>query len=216
MPIISLNTGQVKEINQNGRVTTTAIYKTPVFESREVHTLGIEGDMQADLKVHGGTEKAVYAYPVEHYDYWKTLLEREDLPHGVFGENLSISEYLEDNVYFGDIFKAGSAELQVTMARQPCSKLNLRFDDKQMVKKFLASGRSGFYFRVLKPGKVKAGDTFTRIAMSPDRFSIREFNLVYNKDKDNITLLKRVIKAKDVPLKYKERLGDHLRKLQEA
>ncbi|MDN5216263.1 MOSC domain-containing protein [Fulvivirgaceae bacterium BMA12] len=216
MPIISLNTGKVKEINQNGHVTTTAIFKTPVLESREVHPLGIEGDMQANLKVHGGTEKAVYAYPVEHYDYWKTLLKREDLPFGMFGENLSISEYLEDDVYFGDIFKVGSAELQVTMARQPCAKLNLRFDDNQMVKKFLASGRSGFYFRVLKPGEVKAGDTFTRIAVSSDRFSIREFNLVYNKDKDNIALLKRVIKAKDVPLKYKERLGEHLKKLQEA
>ena len=216
MPIISLNTGEVREINQNGQVITTAIYKTPVMESREVHPLGIAGDMQANLEVHGGTEKAVYAYPIEHYDYWKALLKREDLPFGMFGENLSTSEYLEDNVYFGDIFRAGSAELQVTRPRRPCLKLNLRFDDKQMVKKFLASGRSGFYFRVLKPGKVKAGDAFTRIAVSPDRFSIREFNLVYNNDKDNIALLKRVVKAKDVPMKYKEQLGEHLRKLQEA
>lgn len=216
MSILSLNIGQVREINRNGNIVSTAIYKTPVSGSLQVHNLGIEGDQQANLKVHGGVDKAVYAYPSEHYDYWKKLLEREDLPYGMFGENLTVSGYLEDQVYFGDVFEAGSARLQITMPRQPCLKLNLKFEDNQMAKKFLASGRSGFYFRVLKTGMIKAGDQFTRIATSADQLSIREFNLVYNKEKNNIPLLKKVIESKDVPLQYREHFSEHLDKLTEA
>ena len=216
MSIVSVNTGQIREINRNGKIITTGIYKTSVEGPLQVHDLGIEGDKQADLRVHGGVDKAVYAYPEEHYDYWKTLLGRPDLPYGMFGENLTITGYLEDHVYFGDIFEVGSAELQVTMPRQPCSKLNLKFNDNQMIKRFLASGKSGFYFRVLKPGTVKAGDPFTRIATSADQLSIQEFNLVYNKEKNNIALLKKVIKSKDVPLKYRERFSEHLSSLSGA
>ena len=216
MSIISLNIGQIREINQNGNIVSTAIYKTPVSGALQVHNLGIEGDQQANLKVHGGVDKAVYAYPSGHYDYWKKLLGREDLPYGMFGENLTISGYLEDQVYFGDVFEAGSVRLQVTMPRQPCSKLNLKFEDNQMAKKFLASGRSGFYFRVLKTGMIKAGDQFTRIATSADQLSIQEFNLVYKIEKNNIPLLKKVIKSKDVPLQYREHFSEHLDKLTEA
>ena len=216
MSIISLNIGQIREINQNGNIISTAIYKTPVSGALQVHNLGIEGDQQANLKVHGGVDKAVYAYPSGHYDYWKKLLGREDLPYGMFGENLTISGYLEDQVYFGDVFEAGSVRLQVTMPRQPCSKLNLKFEDNQMAKKFLASGRSGFYFRVLKTGMIKAGDQFTRIATSTDQLSIQEFNLVYKIEKNNIPLLKKVIKSKDVPLQYREHFSEHLDKLTEA
>lgn len=210
MHIVSLNTGRVREIKQNGKVITTGIYKESVSEALQVHELGIEGDQQANLKVHGGVDKAVYAYPVEHYDYWKELLGRDTLPYGMFGENLSCAGYLENSVYFGDIFEAGTAELQVTMPRQPCSKLNLKFGDNQMARKFLASGRSGFYLRVLKPGMIKAGDSFTRISTSPYQLSINEFNLVFSKEKNNIDLLKKVIEARDVPLKYREQFGKHL------
>ena len=216
MCIVSLNTGQVREINQNGKIITTGIYKTPVKGALQVNDLGIEGDRQADLRVHGGVDKAVYAYPAEHYDYWRELLGRDDLPYGMFGENLTITGYIEDSVYFGDVFKAGSAELQVTTPRQPCSKLNLKFEDKHMAKKFLASGKSGFYFRVLKTGKVKAGDQLIKIATSSDQLSIEEFNLVYNKDKNNISLLKKVVEAKDVPSKYRERFSEHLSNLLEV
>ena len=216
MSIISLNIGQIREINQNGNIVSTAIYKTPVSGALQVNNLGIEGDQQANLKVHGGVDKAVYAYPSEHYDYWKKLLGREDLPYGMFGENLTISGYLEDQVYFGDVFEAGSVRLQITMPRQPCSKLNLKFEDNQMAKKFLASGRSGFYFRVLKTGMIKAGDQFTRIATSADQLSIQEFNLVNKVEKNNIPLLKKVIKSKDVPLQYREHFSEHLDKLMEA
>ena len=216
MQIVSLNTGQIREINQNGKIITTAIYKTPVDRSLEVHSLGIEGDQQADLRVHGGVDKAVYAYPAEHYDYWQKLLNSNELPYGMFGENITTSGYPEDQVYFGDVFQAGTAELQVTRPRQPCSKLNLKFNDNRMAKKFLASGRSGFYFRVLKPGRIKAGDPFTRVATSPDRFSIHEFNVVYSKEKNNIGLLKKVVKVKDVPLKYREQFREHLNGLLEV
>ena len=210
MHIVSLNTGRIREITQNGKVITTGIYKEPVSGALQVQELGIDGDQQANLKVHGGVDKALYAYPVEHYDYWKALLDKDALPFGMFGENLTCSGYLESNVYVGDIFEAGTVQLQVTMPRQPCSKLNLKFGDNQMARKFLASGKSGFYLRVLKPGMIKAGDAFTRTTTSPHQFSINEFNLVFNKEKNNINLLKKVIEVRDVPLKYREHFGKHL------
>ena len=123
-----------------------------------VRRLGLNGDQQADLSVHGGVQKAVYAYPTEHYEYWRCELRRS-LAFGMFGENLTTSGLIESSIRIGDLFGVGSAELIVTQPRFPCYKLGIKFGNMDMVQKFVASGRSGFYFAVAVEGDVAAGDS---------------------------------------------------------
>lgn len=135
-------------------------------------TLNLEGDRQADLSVHGGPNKAVYAYPSEHYPYWKNELPRADLPWGAFGENLTTAGLLETNVCIGDRFAIGTTEVVVTQPRLPCFKLNLKFDREDLAKRFLASRRSGFYLRVLREGEIGAGDEIVSVHRNEQRVSV--------------------------------------------
>jgi MOSC domain-containing protein YiiM len=147
MRVVSVNVGLPREVMWHGRSVTTGIYKEPVAGRVTLRTLNLEGDRQADLSVHGGKDKAVYCYPIEHYDYWKKELPGRDLPLGVFGENFTTDGLLEDSVHLGDRFSVGSAEVVVTQPRLPCYKLGVRFGSDDMVRRFLASGRSGFMLR---------------------------------------------------------------------
>jgi MOSC domain-containing protein YiiM len=156
--LISLNTGRPREVVVNGRVVRTSIWKKPREGRLHVKALNIEGDEQSDLSVHGGTFKAVYCYPSEHYGYWRRELPHADLPWGVFGENLTTEGLLETDVRIGDRLAIGGAEFLVTQPRQPCFKLGIRFGRDDMIKRFLASGRSGFYVRVVREGDIAAGD----------------------------------------------------------
>lgn len=158
MKLISLNTGRPREVVVNGRVVRTSIWKKPREGRLHVKALNIEGDEQSDLSVHGGTFKAVYCYPSEHYGYWRRELPHADLPWGVFGENLTTEGLLETDVRIGDRLAIGGAEFLVTQPRQPCFKLGIRFGRDDMIKRFLASGRSGFYVRVVREGDIAAGD----------------------------------------------------------
>lgn len=158
MKLVSVNVGRPRTVDWRGRRVRTAIWKVPVPGRVRVTRLSLEGDKQADLRVHGGPDKAVYAYPSEHYEFWARELPGTELPWGAFGENFTTEGLLERDVRIGDCFRAGSAELQVTDPRMPCYKLGVRFDRDDMVKRFLASGRSGFYLAVLSEGEVAAGD----------------------------------------------------------
>ena len=158
MNIISLNVGLPRDVLWHGRTVTTGIYKQPIQGRIALRTLNLDGDRQADLTVHGGAQKAVYCYPVEHYGYWKKELPGRELPTAIFGENFTIEGLLEDSVYLGDRFLIGSAQVVVTQPRLPCYKLGVRFESDDMVKPFLASGRSGFYLAVTQEGEVAAGD----------------------------------------------------------
>jgi MOSC domain-containing protein YiiM len=158
MKIISVNLGQPRTVDWNGRSVTTAFFKAPVKGRVKVRKLGLEGDKQADLKVHGGPKKAVYAYPSEHYDYWRKELPGVDLPWGSFGENLSVKGLSEDKLRIGDRLEVGSSVLSVTKPRLPCFKMNVRFQRDDMMKRFQAAGLSGFYLEVVKQGELKAGD----------------------------------------------------------
>jgi MOSC domain-containing protein YiiM len=162
--IVSLNVGLPREVAWRGRTVRTGIFKAPVTGSLRARASGLEGDGQADLSVHGGRDKAVYGYPAEHYGYWTEVLPEAELPWGAFGENLTTRGLLEDDVHIGDRFRVGSAELVATQPRTPCFKLGLRHDRPGLVKQFLRSGRSGFYFSVLVAGAVEAGDRIERIA----------------------------------------------------
>ena len=141
MKVISVNVGLPRDVVWKGRTVTTGIFKAPVEGRIKLATLNFEGDRQADLKVHGGKEKAVYAYPVEHYEFWTVELPGVPLPWGSFGENLTIDGFFEDRVYVGDKFRIGSAELMLTQPRLPCYKLGVKFQRDDIIQRFLDSRR---------------------------------------------------------------------------
>lgn len=163
MKLVSLNCGLPRQVVWHGMNVTTGIYKDPIKGRVAVRKLNLDGDRQADLKVHGGADKAVYCYPVEHYDYWRSELPVRELSLGMFGENFTIDGLFEDAVNVGDRFSIGSAEVVVTQPRLPCYKLGIRFQSDDMVKRFLASRRTGFYLAVTREGEVGAGDEIRRV-----------------------------------------------------
>lgn len=163
MKLVSVNCGLPREVVWHGMNVTTGIYKDPIKGRVAVRKLNLNGDRQADLKVHGGADKAVYCYPVEHYDYWRSELPGQELSLGMFGENFTIDGLFEDAVNIGDRFSIGSAEVVVTQPRLPCYKLGIRFQSDDMVKRFLASRRTGFYLAVTREGEVGAGDEIRKV-----------------------------------------------------
>ncbi|HTO68941.1 MAG TPA: MOSC domain-containing protein [Myxococcota bacterium] len=174
MKLVSVNVGLPREVDANGHRVRTSIWKAPVAGRVRVRTLNLDGDRQSDLSVHGGVDKAVYAYPSEHYAFWQRELGRAELPWGAFGENLTTEGLLDDEVAIGDRVRAGTAELEVTQPRMPCFKLALRFERPDLVKRFQKSGRTGFYFRVLQEGEVGAGDALELMRAPGDRVSIAD------------------------------------------
>jgi len=157
--VLSVNLGTPKEIGNFGRKKVlSAIYKSAVKGEVTVLKLNLEGDKQADLRVHGGEYKAVYGYASENYSYWRKQFPDLDMPWGTFGENLTTEGLLEDSIHPGDQLKIGSAELEITQPRFPCYKLGMKFGTDRMVDLFTHSQRPGFYMRVVKEGKLKAGD----------------------------------------------------------
>lgn len=177
--LISVQVGVPRTVMLNGEAVSTGIFKSPVRKRIHMGALDLEGDQQADLSVHGGRDKAVYAYPSEHYPFWMKELPGVELPWGAFGENLTTSGWLEKDVCVGDRFAIGSAEVVVTQPRLPCFKLNLKFDRDDMIKRFLASGFTGFYFRVLREGEIGAGDEIVRVHQDENRVSISDILQVY-------------------------------------
>jgi MOSC domain-containing protein YiiM len=217
MKIVSLNVGVPRAYEVPGGQIITGIFKQPVQGRVTLRRLNLDGDRQADLTVHGGPYKAVYAYPHEHYDYWRSALPHRELPLGVFGENFTTEGVLETNAHVGDTFTVGTAEVTVTQPRQPCYKLNVRFQDDFMVKRFLASGRSGFYLSVTKPGEVAAGDEITPLARDPQAISIADFNRLYvakDYDRDDIRTMERLTRIAALPEDWKEHFRQRLAALQ--
>src|SRR5713226_4461265 len=158
MRVVSVNVGLPREVMWKGKRVTTGIFKEPVEGRVMMRTLNLDGDLQADLTVHGGPNKAAYVYPSEHYDYWRGELDDKTLPWGMFGENLTTEGLLEDAVNIGDRFRIGSAEVMVTEPRMPCYKLGVKFGRDDIIKRFSRSACTGFYFAVLREGEVGAGD----------------------------------------------------------
>ena len=175
MKIVSLNIGLPREVQWHGQPVTTGIFKSPTSSRVRLRKLNLDGDRQADLTVHGGEHKAVYCYPIEHYAYWKKKLPGRDLPLGAFGENFTTEGLLEEDVHLGDRFAINDAEVIVTQPRLPCYKLGIRFQADDMVKKFLASRRIGFYVAVTREGEVAAGDEIVPVARNATSPSIADF-----------------------------------------
>jgi MOSC domain-containing protein YiiM len=171
--LVSVNVGLPRLVSFQGEPVETAIFKDPVAGPVRVQRLNLEGDRQADLSVHGGTNKAVYAYPAGHYPLWREELGTE-LGWGAFGENLTVSGLTEDDVHIGDRLRIGSAEFVVTQPRTPCYKLNVRFGRADMVKRFHRSGRSGFYLAVTREGIVTAGDEIEIASRDTEGISVAD------------------------------------------
>ncbi len=168
MKLISVNTGLPREVLWHGRTVTTAIYKQPVQGRVALRKLNLDGDRQADLSVHGGEYKAVYCYPLAHYDYWKHELPGRDLPMAIFGENFTTDGLLESSVHLGDQFSVGSAQVVVTQPRLPCYKLGVRFQSDDMVRRFLASGRTGYVAKRYRDDDVASLHRALRVAALPE------------------------------------------------
>lgn len=184
----------------------TAIFKEPVAGAVAIRKLNLAGDQQADLTVHGGTEKAVYAYPAEHYDYWREQLPDARLSWGAFGENLTTEGLREDSVFIGDRLRVGSATLMVTQPRMPCYKLQLKFGRDDMIKKFLISGRCGIYFSVVEEGEVSAGSEIEFLSRDSNRVSIADICQLFLGQSRDQELLHRVLNLSALPAGWKAEL----------
>jgi MOSC domain-containing protein YiiM len=204
MKLLSVNVGLPREIEWKGKLIRTSIFKAPVPGRVRVSQLNLEGDQQSDLSVHGGIDKAVYAYPSEHYPFWHQELPGMDLPWGVFGENFTTDGLLEDAVHIGDRLRVGSAEFVVTQPRMPCFKLGIRFDRPDIVKRFLQSGRSGFYFAVLKEGEVTVGDSIELLKRDEHGVTVADVVNLYGRDVTNQELLRRVSEVPSLPESWRD------------
>ena len=200
MKLLSINVGLPREVERNGRTVRTSIFKAPVSGRVQARKLNLDGDEQSDLRVHGGVYKAVYVYPSEHYAFWRGELPEADLSWGGFGENFTTQGPLDDKaVHVGDRFRIGSAEFVVTQPRIPCFKLGIRFGRADMVKRFLHSGRNGFYFAVAEEGEVAPGDSIELVASDKNGITVAEIVELYTADAAKQDVLQRVSELPSLP-----------------
>ncbi len=204
MKLLSLNVSRPRLIVYNGETINTGIFKQPVTGPVQLRTLNLDGDRQADLTVHGGPFKAVYAYPSEHYEFWRHELPGIDLPWGAFGENFTTEEMFEADLHIGDRLKIGSTVVMVRQTRTPCYKLAAKFRRDDMIDRFLASGRSGVYFSVEQEGTVSVGDSFEFLTRAPDAITIDDMNRALVFDRHNRSLLEKAIATPALPETWRE------------
>jgi len=226
MKLVSLNVGLPREVTWHGMTVSTGIFKQPVNGRVALRQLNLDGDRQADLSVHGGKYKAVYCYPLQHYEYWKKELPGHELPLGVFGENFTMDfgpkdvpprsndpASPEDTIHIGDRFSVGSAEVVVTQPRLPCYKLGIRFQMDDMVKRFLASGRSGFYLAVTREGEVEVGDEMTPLSQDPNAVPVSAITKLYiakSYSAEDLILTRRALAIAALPESWKEYFRERL------
>ena len=205
MKLVSVNVGLPREIEWKGKVIRTSIFKAPVSGRVRLTKLNLDGDRQSDLSVHGGIDKAVYVYPSEHYSFWWQEFPKAEMPWGMFGENFTTEGSLEDGtVRIGDRFRIGSAEFVVTQPRMPCFKLGIRFGRVDIIKRFLYSGRSGFYFAVSAEGEVGAGDAIELLSRNEHGMTVADVVNLYTADAGNQDLLRRASELAALPESWRK------------
>lgn len=210
MELISVNVGLPREVVWKGKTVTTGIFKEPVRTRVRLRSLNLDGDGQADLTVHGGLEKAVYVYPLEHYDYWRSELPDTELTMGNFGENFTTTGLREEELNIGDRFQIGTVQLMVTQPRMPCYKLGIRFGRPDMVKRFLASRRTGFYFSVLQEGEVGVGDTLELVSRDTNNITVADITKLYTREKTDPELLQRAAQLEPLPASWRDYFQEQL------
>src|SRR6185437_195438 len=204
MKLISVNVGLPREIAVDGKIVRTSIWKSPIQGRVHVSTLNLDGDQQSDLSVHGGVDKAVYLYPSEHYSYWRNQQPDAELPWGAFGENFTSQDILENQIRIGDRIRIGSADFMVTQPRMPCFKLGIRFNRRDMVKRFFESQRTGLYLSVIREGEVKNGDAIEFIEKQETGLTITDIMNLYSIDSRNQELLRRATEVPALPQSWKD------------
>jgi MOSC domain-containing protein YiiM len=210
MKLISLNVGLPRHVTFRGEMVTTGIFKEPIHHRTKLRKLNLDGDKQADLTVHGGVDKAVYSYPEEHYRFWQKELPDMYLSCGMFGENFTTEGLFEDNVNIGDQFRIGTAIVIATQPRMPCYKLGVKFGRMDIIKRFLASGLTGIYFKVLQEGEVGAGDVIELIRRDDNNVTVKDVVRIYTVDKDDVQTMERAIKVKDLPVGWRSHFIEQL------
>src|SRR5688572_6121617 len=209
--VVSVNVGQPRPVTYRGKTVQTGIWKFPVAGPVAIVGDNLVGDRQADLRVHGGRDKAIYGYPSEHYPWWRERLPGADLGWGAFGENLTVEGLREDEVRIGDRYRVGAAELMVTQPRTPCFKLGIRFNRPQLVKEFLRAERSGFYFAILQPGPIAAGDPITLVHTDAESLTVTDLvRIGIAGDDADPTLLARAVALPGLATVWREELGERL------
>jgi len=208
MKIVSVNVGLPRSVLWKGTTVSTGIFKSPVEGVVPVKRLNLRGDEQADLTVHGGLYKAVYGYPSEHYGFWRQELPQADLSWGAFGENLTTDGLMEDNLFIGDRLRIGSALLMVTQPRVPCYKITIRFERDDMIKRFIASNTSGFYFSVLEEGDVAAGSSIEIVHRDAAKESVADINQLYYGTSRSQDLLERAVNLEALPASWRDYLRE--------
>ena len=213
MKILSINISEPKKIMFNGKELVTSIYKKPIEGSIEVTDVGLIGDRQADMKVHGGYDKALYAYSYKHYQTWSKEMKQEYNEFGLVGENLTIDDFNEKEIYIGDELKIGNCLFQISQPRIPCYKIGIKMNSRNFPKKFSQSGLLGSYLRVLKTGSISKNDEIEHIRKESDSLSVYEIAEILFKDIDNIDKMKKAIDLKYLTEEIKERFRERLMKL---
>ena len=204
MKVLSVNVGSLQKMLRNGKKIQTGIFKKSTEGPINVKWLGLEGDQQANKKLHGGIDKALCVYPSEYYELWKEELGKPDLSFGDFGENLTTFGLLEDDIYLGDRLRIGSVEVVVTQPREPCITLNVRLGRKDLSALIRKSGRSGFYFSVEKEGIIKKGDSIENISKEENRVSVSDFNQIINGETGIADIIERASKIDILPPRLKK------------
>ncbi len=204
MKVISTNIGESTTVTWKDREVTTGIFKAPVLKSIFLGITDVSDDHVVDRRYHGGEHKACYLYGANHYSFWKELYPQLDWNWGMFGENLTVDQCIETETYIGSVYQVGTAKVQVAQPRQPCFKLGIRFGDQGVLKQFIRESRTGIYFKVLEPGKVKQGDTFQLIHVDDAEVTVAQlFRALYRK-LDDASKLEKIISHEAIPADLRE------------
>ena len=210
MKLLSVNVSLPKEVPHGRETVSTGIFKEPVAGRVMLRASNLDGDGQADLENHGGVDRAAYAYSIENYDHWRRELGREGFAFGQFGENFTVEGMMEDGVHIGDVFRVGDALVEVSQPRPPCFKLGIKMGMAGFPKQFLASGRVGFYLRVLEEGEVGAGDMFERVETAPERVTVREMSRLHFFEPENLEGAKRALRIRALSSGWRGSLEERL------
>ncbi|MDQ6418055.1 MOSC domain-containing protein [Paenibacillus sp. LHD-117] len=210
--IVSLQIGMPAMIAHGSKEVLSGIFKQPVSDERFAGAEGIEGDGQGDTINHGGPDKAICAYFAERYPYWESQFGRPFFA-GSFGENMTIGGWTEEDLCIGDIIEGNEIRLQVSQPRQPCFKLGLRNELPILPSLVQQTGYSGFYFRVLRPGRIASGERLNIVQRHPAGMTIMEANRIMYHQKENVAAIEKLLAVKELAASWHEQLGGRLSKL---
>ena len=214
MHIDAISVGRPKEVEYEGKTMRTSIFKTPVEGPQKVTFTNIEGDEQANLKVHGGPTRPICVYASEYYAYWEEVMGVEKLPWGFFGENLNITGgVFEEKINVGDRFEVGTVILEALQPRFPCNKLGMKMGDKKYIKEVLDTGKTGFYVGVVQEGIISPGDEVKRTFINSDTITIDDITQLYYKNRQNRPLLEKAITVDALTEDWREYFTEQLAKL---